>query len=76
MPWQHPIIEVRQAHLRATLAEHSGHWHVVAQHYHFCFDQAAEARDDRALRFFASKLAVAYRHMGMPEKSTYYHQFG
>jgi hypothetical protein len=72
MSWRQPIIEVRQAHLRATLAEHAGSWHVVAQHYHYCLERAHEAKDERAIRFFASKLSLAYEKMGLPLKADYY----
>lgn len=72
MSWRDPITEVRQAHMRATLAERASQWHLVVQHYHYCFERAEEARDERALRFFAAKLACAYDKMAMPHKATFY----
>jgi hypothetical protein len=72
MSWHQPIIEVRQAHLRATLAEQAGQWHLVAQHYLYCHACASEAGDKRAQRFFAAKLALAYDKMAMFDKASYY----
>ena len=72
MSWRDPIIEVRQAHIRAVVAEHASQWHLMAQHYLYCLERATEADDARAIRFFAAKLSVAYAKMDMPHKATYY----
>ncbi len=76
MTWQSPIIDVQHAHLRATRAERNGHWHLVVQHARYCFEQAEYANDRRAVRYFADKLSLAYKRMGMAEKAAYYRSFG
>lgn len=72
MSWSHPIQSVRFAHMRAANAEAQRHWHVAVQHYLYCFEKAHQAQDARAIRFFAAKLAVAYKAMGMRSKASYY----
>lgn len=75
MSFRSPIIDVRQAHLRAALAEEGAQWHVVVQHYLYCFEEARDAADERAVRFFAAKLAAAYQRMGQRHKAAFYHAF-
>ena len=75
MSLRSPIIDVRQAHLRAALAEEGAQWHVVVQHCLYCFEEARGAQDERAVRFFAAKLAAAYQQMGERHKAAFYRTF-
>lgn len=72
MAWQQSIHDVRLAHLRATKAELSREWHMATHHYLFCLEQSHQARDARAVRFFAQKLSRAYKAMGFTGKASYY----
>lgn len=72
MTWQHSIQQVRIAHLRASQAELAREWHMATHHYLYCFEQAREAQDGRAVRYFADKLSQAYRAMGFASKASYY----
>ena len=70
--WRTSIIEAREAHLRAVLAEHASDWHLVVKEYLFCLEAAQRAGDMRATRFFAAKLATAYSAIGFAEKAARY----
>lgn len=70
--WKSNIVEVRAAHLRASQAELAKEWHMAAHHYLYCLEEAHGASDRRAVRFFASRLAQAYRAMGFIAKANYY----
>ena len=72
MAWHLPIRNVRHAHIRATTAEQNKQWHVAVQNYLYCYEQSSDAEDERAMRFFASKLHRVYLTMKMPEKADYY----
>ncbi|MDZ7703251.1 MAG: hypothetical protein U5L04_02045 [Trueperaceae bacterium] len=72
MTWQRPIIDIRYAQLRAARAQRAGHWHLVVQHADYCLEQAEYADDRRAIRYFADKLSLAYRHMAMFDKAEHY----
>ncbi len=72
MTWQNDIIEAREAHLRAVLAERSNDWHLVIRDYLVCLEAAERAGDGRAVRFFAAKLVTAYRAIGLAEKAHVY----
>ncbi len=75
MSLRSPIIDVRQAYLRAVLAEEGAQWHLVVQHCLYCFEEAREAQDERAVRFFAAKLVTAYERMKEPYKAAFYRTF-
>lgn len=68
----YPITEVREAHLRAVFAESAARWHVAARDYLYCLEAAQSAQDERAVRFFAAKLVVAYEAMALPHKAARY----
>ena len=72
MPWYDPIHDVRQAHIKAARAEDRAEWHLAVQHYLFCLEEATVAGDERAVRFFAARLSLVYRGMGLPFKAGYY----
>lgn len=72
MAWQDEVHEVRHAHVRASYAEYAQEWHLAVKHYLFCFERALDARDDRAIRFFAAKLTQAYQAMGLVRKAGYF----
>lgn len=72
MAWQQSIHDVRMAHLRAGKAELAREWHMATHHYLYCLEQSHQARDDRAVRFFARKLSLAYKAMGFDSKASYY----
>jgi len=76
MAWHYPITDVREAHLRALLAEKAADWHLVVKDVLFCLQAAQDAEDERAVRFFAAKLATAYEAMGFTEKAAHYHELG
>ena len=50
MPWSHEVRTVRFAHIRAANAEADRRWHLAVQHYLYCFDEAQQAQDERAVR--------------------------
>ena len=60
MRWQGDIIETREAHLRAVLAECACDWHLAIRDYLGCLEAAQRADDLRATQFFAAKLVTAY----------------
>lgn len=72
MSWQVDIIETREAHLRAVLAECACDWHLVVRDYLGCLETAERAGDGRAVRFFAAKLVTAYSAIGLTEKAHFY----
>lgn len=72
MPWSREVRTVRFAHIRAANAEAQCSWHLAVQHYLYCYDEAQLAQDERAVRFFAAKLALSYSAMGMRAKAEYY----
>lgn len=74
MAWQKGIVAVREAHLRAVLAECAADWPIAVKEYLFCLEAAEGAGDARALRFFAAKLGAAYSAMGFREKADRYRE--
>lgn len=62
----------RHTQLRATQAETGRRWHLAVQHYLELFEQAHRVADQATSRYFAAKLSVAYRAMGMDAKATYF----
>ncbi len=66
------LTDVRQAYFRAFAAEHASSWHLAVQSYLYCFEASLQAADERAARFFAAKLSLAYRRMEMAEKAEHY----
>lgn len=74
MAWRGNIIGVREAHLRAVLAEVAADWHVAVKEYLLCLEAAEGAGDVRATRFFAAKLVAAYGAMGFSDKAARYRE--
>lgn len=74
MAWEHSIVTVREAHLRATLAECAADWHVAVKEYLVCLEAAEHAHDLRATRFFASRLVASYSAMGFADKAARYRE--
>lgn len=72
MAWYGDIVKAREAHLRATLAEYRGDWHLVVRDYLICLEAAERAEDLRATRFFAGKLVAAYTAIGLNDKARRY----
>lgn len=72
MCWSQQVQSVRCAHLRAAHAETDRRWHIAVQNYLFCYDEAASAGDERAMRFFAAKLERSYTAMQMRAKAGYW----
>jgi hypothetical protein len=66
------LTDVRQACFRAFAAEHADKWHLAVQNYLYCFDASLQAADERAAKFFAAKLSLAYRNMAMADKAEHY----
>lgn len=67
-------MEVRQAYWQALGAERALNWHVAVQHYLYCLERARDVEDERAIRFFAARLSVAYGNMHMRHKAAAYRQ--
>lgn len=72
LSWGRTIIGVREAHLRAIVAEYAADWPIAVKEYLLCLEAAEHAADLRATRFFATKLARAYSAMGFSDKARRY----
>lgn len=74
MAWRENIIDVREAHLRAVLAECGADWHLAVKDYLLCLEAAEGVGDVRAMRFFAAKLVSSYSAMGFSDKAARYRE--